>query len=913
MDGGIAALSLVVAVLGDAKDPASGRSAVIRYHADMSESIRRMSTSSGSTLISSPSFSAFSPMGRSHFGPASVSPLSLVQGECGQEHQCIQQQELQTYSAQYYTIPDLFAQTPSPSTPGSNFSAGTETFSTYTPPGMSLQQHRHTFTGYFHIPNTARYSCTFADCTWATDHCQLLQQHHEEHTRLKAHHCFIQGCFSHFSSDQDLHLHLQNEHSATHLLEYGYTGTDLCASALSTSQSTNVQSYFDPQGQAIPCLISKQKKQVVGLGLVQAEHNDQQSTVHCANEQSQVDQYSHSQQRHTSQVPSLCYPCKQLQQLRLAGSPGQCYPGGHTDITAGHTIDSPGGTTLSVSSLQDHAEEAEVYRYQMPTALTSVFQPSILHQGLSSFSSETEGNIQHLAVTDIATANPEISSMGEQGNHFRLSGAGFCASSYAPGTTSSSSSGVSELTYSQVAVLCSFPVQAPWSTPARALSSMDASTSSFLASNEEFWHAACVGLGNTQHNKTALPSSLGNSQSSESFSSLAEPLELRTRQMMPTPHESDLMFDSHSKNGEGDVYRAKSPELELWSEPRLDVPQPSTTVAPLEYIGVPNHSALCHPEPAAFIPTAGVIAMLDTSGSTGVYCSSPPSADIPAWRSAPCDTNNGMITEIPRKGSDASYLAGRCILPDARGSSASPFHIKQRIAFSPEMLAGESVTLAPCFPHVQTQVTHVINAGGGRLAASAGLYDVTDAGLNGAYLSDEAGASLEENDESADVTFEPLPSLVAAVKRRAPNPRHKATNAAGKPLDPPGPRAYPPLSVNLQLVPNTSTFASSDREGFGESPVTIMVNGRRKKDGIPLTAEEKAKMYACSYANCDRAFKRLEHRRRHERSHTQERPYQCDIDGCRRFFSRRDNLKQHKLTHYKPGGRNSRATQETSE
>ena len=421
--------------------------------------------------------------------------------------------------------------------------------------------------------------------------------------------------------------------------------------------------------------------------------------------------------------------------------------------------------------------------------------------------------------------------------------------------------------------------------------------------------------------------------------------------MMPTPHESDLMFDSHSKNEEGDVYRAKSPELELWSEPRLDVPQPSTTVAPLEYIGVPNHSALCHPEPAAFIPTAGVIAMLDTSGSTGVYCSSPPSADIPAWRSAPCDTNNGMITEIPRKGSDASYLAGRCgsashpcdrqaqyaelsgpgILPDARGSSASPFHIKQRIAFSPEMLAGESVTLAPCFPHVQTQVTHVINAGGGRLAASAGLYDVTDAGLNGAYLSDETGASLEENDESADVTFEPLPSLVAAVKRRAPNPRHKATNAAGKPLDPPGPRAYPPLSVNLQLVPNTSIFASSNREGFGESPVTIMVNGRRKKDGIPLTAEEKAKMYACSYANCDRAFKRLEHRRRHERSHTQERPYQCDIDGCRRFFSRRENLKQHvshnilcgchpeadqltqKLTHYKPGGRNSRATQETAE
>ncbi|KAF7729978.1 homeodomain transcription factor ste12 [Apophysomyces ossiformis] len=58
--------------------------------------------------------------------------------------------------------------------------------------------------------------------------------------------------------------------------------------------------------------------------------------------------------------------------------------------------------------------------------------------------------------------------------------------------------------------------------------------------------------------------------------------------------------------------------------------------------------------------------------------------------------------------------------------------------------------------------------------------------------------------------------------------------------------------------------------------------------------------YTCPLGSCGRLFKRLEHLRRHLRTHTMERPYVCQLCGKR--FSRSDNLAQHRKTHdrYKP-------------
>jgi hypothetical protein len=70
---------------------------------------------------------------------------------------------------------------------------------------------------------------------------------------------------------------------------------------------------------------------------------------------------------------------------------------------------------------------------------------------------------------------------------------------------------------------------------------------------------------------------------------------------------------------------------------------------------------------------------------------------------------------------------------------------------------------------------------------------------------------------------------------------------------------------------------------------------------FPLIVSRNDKPHECW---CGGRFKRQEHLRRHERTHTGERPFACIIDGCGTRFSRSDNLKAHRRTHMKKTGRN---------
>ncbi|KAG8215457.1 STE like transcription factor-domain-containing protein [Butyriboletus roseoflavus] len=66
--------------------------------------------------------------------------------------------------------------------------------------------------------------------------------------------------------------------------------------------------------------------------------------------------------------------------------------------------------------------------------------------------------------------------------------------------------------------------------------------------------------------------------------------------------------------------------------------------------------------------------------------------------------------------------------------------------------------------------------------------------------------------------------------------------------------------------------------------------------GSPITS----KAFVCPLFCCGRLFKRMEHLKRHVRTHTMERPYQCD--RCMKRFSRSDNLNQHLRIHFRTDG-----------
>ncbi|KAH8668498.1 fungal-specific transcription factor domain-containing protein [Xylariales sp. PMI_506] len=70
---------------------------------------------------------------------------------------------------------------------------------------------------------------------------------------------------------------------------------------------------------------------------------------------------------------------------------------------------------------------------------------------------------------------------------------------------------------------------------------------------------------------------------------------------------------------------------------------------------------------------------------------------------------------------------------------------------------------------------------------------------------------------------------------------------------------------------------------------TITVNTAKAPGNFPPPKTDKPRPHVC--ATCQRSFARLEHLKRHERSHTKEKPFECP--ECTRCFARRDLLLRH--------------------
>ncbi|GAA5800096.1 hypothetical protein HPULCUR_005518 [Helicostylum pulchrum] len=95
----------------------------------------------------------------------------------------------------------------------------------------------------------------------------------------------------------------------------------------------------------------------------------------------------------------------------------------------------------------------------------------------------------------------------------------------------------------------------------------------------------------------------------------------------------------------------------------------------------------------------------------------------------------------------------------------------------------------------------------------------------------------------------------------------------------------------------STTTTNNNNNNFPDTTLNIWHSDASTTSSNTNTDDDSSsvRFFNCPLSACGKHFKRLEHMKRHLRTHTMERPYLCDLCGKR--FSRSDNLAQHKKTH----------------
>lgn len=142
-------------------------------------------------------------------------------------------------------------------------------------------------------------------------------------------------------------------------------------------------------------------------------------------------------------------------------------------------------------------------------------------------------------------------------------------------------------------------------------------------------------------------------------------------------------------------------------------------------------------------------------------------------------------------------------------------------------------------------------------------------------------AEAHEGTATPPPSSHPYPSTLVAREQFQDYSRH-STPLASLEEDASQPMQFPSFTEDYTQSLQTSPAATHRLERPG--PIRRARSATMMELGVPY------KSHSCPIPSCGRLFKRLEHLKRHVRTHTQERPYVCN--HCNKAFSRSDNLAQ---------------------
>ncbi|PLB34673.1 sexual development transcription factor SteA [Aspergillus candidus] len=155
----------------------------------------------------------------------------------------------------------------------------------------------------------------------------------------------------------------------------------------------------------------------------------------------------------------------------------------------------------------------------------------------------------------------------------------------------------------------------------------------------------------------------------------------------------------------------------------------------------------------------------------------------------------------------------------------------------------------------------------------------------------------ESHQDSSHRTVNGYPSAMLPQKNLLQEMSRNGTPLSGLEENPENGLTIANPADELAALPNNETLenavqhsATHKGDRFAPGPV------RRARSATMMElGPYPQKSHSCPIPSCGRLFKRLEHLKRHVRTHTQERPYPCPY--CNKAFSRSDNLAQHRRIH----------------